>query len=138
MSTSDILATIALCISILFGLPSFIRSCFNYFNKLKISITGVDFTKDGTPIIYLNLVNKTQNPISIYNIQINNNIVLLDDKSLKSPSEIFLEPKNNKTIKLICFNLCTEDSIYITLFTSNRNYKYKFQNLITQINKISL
>ncbi len=130
-------------ISIIIATPPFIKfiidSILYFFKKnLHMKITGAEIGKQQS-ILYLQIQNRSKNPISITNIKLNDKTILLEiNKKLQGPFDVMLTGYESKILTLICPDFCEDKKFNIKIYTTRRLKYYKkdfksIKNIISNI-----
>ncbi len=140
MNTAEILSIISICITSVFAIPPFIKMIVEFFHaKIKQKIVGVDFDEqNGFFILSLQIINYCYRPISIININVNNqNILIEDSKYFSAPLSKLIQANDNKVYRICCPKLKENEKIKIKLYTTKRRLRYKksFKSIIQLLNE---
>lgn len=136
MESSDIISIVALCCSVVFALPPFIKMIIDACkDKLYFFLTGADTDNETSIILYIKFINKSENPVSIYDIKVNssNTLFCLPKDNSSGVNNAYINPYETVTIKITCPNLYYDKPISIKFFTTRRSRAYK-KNMPSYIN----
>lgn len=139
MRTSDILSIISISFSVLFALPPFIKMIIDFFhNTIKFKIVGINYDdKNKCYILSIQLINFCNKSISIINMSVNGQSVILKEKDkLIGPLEKTINANDNKIFTVMCPFLKENEMITIKIRTTKRRVRYKkqFKSIIQMLN----